>query len=84
MTYGWHFGHSSWSCKKYNKSFSLRSGTVMQYSNLPFSIWLRAMHLLTITKKSISGGGCWSPYFGIKWSTASGFPNYLPDLKISY
>lgn len=53
-SFRWHCGHSSWICKKCKRSFTLRSGTVMEDSNLPFRIWLKAMHLMTITKKSIS------------------------------
>lgn len=33
---------------------TLRSGTVMEASNLPFRYWLMAIHLLTSTKKSFS------------------------------
>jgi hypothetical protein len=33
---------------------SLRSGTVMHASNIPFRYWFIAMHLLTSTKKSFS------------------------------
>jgi hypothetical protein len=41
-------------CKKCKTRTSLRSGTVMHASNLPFRYWFIAMHLLTSTKKSIS------------------------------
>jgi len=33
---------------------SLKSGTVMENSKLPFQHWFIAMHLMTATKKSIS------------------------------
>jgi len=41
-------------CKSCNKSFSLKSGTVMQNSNLSFMIWLFCIKYMTLTKKSIS------------------------------
>jgi hypothetical protein len=41
-------------CKKCKTRTSLRSGTVMQESNLPFRHWFIAIHLLTGTKKSFS------------------------------
>ena len=53
-SFRWHSGQYRWICKGCKKSFSLRSGTVMQDSNLPFRIWLKAMNLMTVTKKSIS------------------------------
>jgi len=44
----------SYECKKCRFRTSLRSGTVMQSSKLPFQYWFIAMHLLTATKKSFS------------------------------
>ena len=44
----------SYECKKCRTRMSLRSGTVMQASNLPFRYWFIAMHLLTSTKKTFS------------------------------
>lgn len=41
-------------CKKCKTRTSLRSGTIMQASNLPFMHWFIAFHLLTGTKKSFS------------------------------
>lgn len=41
-------------CKKCKTRTSLRSGTIMQSSNLPFRYWFIAFHLLTATKKSFS------------------------------
>lgn len=41
-------------CKKCKTRTTLRSGTVMQASKLPFRYWLIAMHLLTSTKKTFS------------------------------
>lgn len=54
MKLRWHCGHNSWICRQCNRSFTLRSGTVMQDSNLPYRIWLKAMFLMISTKKSIS------------------------------
>ena len=47
---------SQWSyeCKKCRSRTSLRSGTVMQSSNLSFLIWYKTMFLLTATKKGFS------------------------------
>jgi len=50
----WDSSHNSWVCRDCNKSFTIRSGTVMQDSNLPIRVWLKAMHLMTLTKKGIS------------------------------
>lgn len=44
----------SYECKECRFRTSLRSGTVMQSSKLPFQYWFIAMHLLTSTKKSFS------------------------------
>ena len=41
-------------CKQCHHRQSLRSGTVMENSKLPFMYWYVAMHLLTSTKKSFS------------------------------
>jgi len=47
---------SQWSyeCKKCRSRTSLRSGTIMQSSNLSFLIWYKTMFLLSATKKSFS------------------------------
>ena len=41
-------------CKKCGSRISLRSGTVMENSNLPFHYWMLCMELMTMTKKSFS------------------------------
>ena len=41
-------------CKKCKTRTTLRSGTVMQASKLPFRYWFIAMHLITSTKKPFS------------------------------
>ena len=47
---------SQWSyeCKQCRSRISLRSGTIMQSSNLPFLIWYKTMFLLSATKKGFS------------------------------
>lgn len=45
---------NNYQCKKCKTRTSLRSGTVMHASNLPFRYWFIAMHLLTSTKKTFS------------------------------
>ena len=44
----------SYECKSCRSRTSLRSGTVMQGSNLSFLIWYKTMFLLTATKKGFS------------------------------
>jgi len=44
----------SYECKHCHSRQSLRSGTVMEHTKLPFRYWYVAMHLLTSTKKSFS------------------------------
>ena len=41
-------------CKKCKTRTTLKSGTILHYSKLPFRYWFIAMHLLTSTKKSFS------------------------------
>ncbi len=52
-----HYWQSSiwqYQCKKCKTRTTLRSGTVMQASKLPFRYWFIAIHLLTSTKKTFS------------------------------
>ena len=44
----------SFECRHCHSRQSLRSGSVMEHSKLPFRYWIAAMFLLTITKKSFS------------------------------
>ena len=44
----------SYECKSCRSRTSLRSGTIMQGSNLSFLIWYRAMFLISATKKGFS------------------------------
>ena len=50
----WLANKSSYECKKCHSRTSLRSGTVMENSKLPFRYWLITIHLLTSTRKSFS------------------------------
>lgn len=50
----WKSDKEMWQCKGCSFRTSLRSGTVMEGSKLPFSYWLAGMQFLTATKKSFS------------------------------
>ena len=50
----WKKDKQSYQCKKCSFRTTLRSGTVMQSSKLPFQYWFIAMHLMSSTKKSFS------------------------------
>ena len=44
----------SYECKKCRKRISLKSGTIMQNSNLSFLVWYKTMFLMSATKKGFS------------------------------
>ena len=48
----WLQNKQAYECKRCHARQTLRSGTVMQHSNLPYRYWFVAMHLLTATKGS--------------------------------
>lgn len=50
----WLKGKLRYECKHCHTRQSLRSGTVLENTKLPFMYWFVAMHLLTSTKKSFS------------------------------
>lgn len=50
----WDANKKAFECKKCHSRQSLRSGTVMANSKLPFRCWIAAMFLLSSTKKSFS------------------------------
>jgi len=50
----WLKGKQMYQCRKCRFRTSLRSGTVMESSNLPFQYWFIAIYLMTGTKKSVS------------------------------
>lgn len=43
-----------WQCKSCGAQIGLRSGTLLESSNLPYHYWIYAMYLMTNTKKGIS------------------------------
>ena len=53
-THYWKKKREQWECKNCTHRTTLKSGTVMQSSKLPFKYWFIAMHLITSTKKSFS------------------------------
>lgn len=50
----WKKNREQWECKSCQFRTTLKSGTVMHGSKLPFQYWFIAMHLLTSTKKTFS------------------------------
>ena len=50
----WKKKREQWECKRCGYRTTLKSGTVMHNSKLPFQYWFIAMHLLTSTKKTFS------------------------------
>lgn len=54
LEYRWDANKLSSECKRCHSRQSLRSGTVMEHSTLPFRYWIATMFLLTSTKKSFS------------------------------
>ena len=54
LEHRWDANKLCFECKHCHSRQSLRSGTVMEHSKLPFRYWIAAMFLLTSTKKSFS------------------------------
>ena len=50
----WNKRHKSHDCAECGYRTTLRSGTVMESSKLPFHYWLYAIFLMTMTKKGVS------------------------------
>ena len=50
----WKKDRESYQCKKCGRRITLRSGTALENSNLPYLYWFKAMHLLTSTRKTFS------------------------------
>jgi NAD-dependent dihydropyrimidine dehydrogenase PreA subunit len=50
----WKRDKECYECKSCGFRTSLRSGTIMEHSNLPFLVWYRAMFLMSTTKKGFS------------------------------
>jgi len=53
-THYWKKDKECYECKSCHFRTSLRSGTIMENSNLPFLVWYRAMFLMSTTKKGFS------------------------------
>jgi len=53
-TFWWLGSKNQYECKKCGFRMSLKSGTVMENSKLPYQYWFIAMHLMTCTKKTFS------------------------------
>ena len=54
MEHYWLRNKLRYECKRCHSRQSLRAGTVLEHTKLPFRYWYVAMHLLTSTKKSFS------------------------------
>lgn len=52
--YWWLASKEQYECKNCGFRMSLKSGTVMENSKLPYQYWFIAFHLMTSTKKTIS------------------------------
>ena len=50
----WNTGVESFDCKKCGTRTTLRSGTVMESSKLPYQYWIYGIYFLTMTKKGVS------------------------------
>lgn len=50
----WVEGESRWRCMECGTGNSLRTGTVMENSNLGYRVWLWALYLMALTKKGFS------------------------------
>ena len=50
----WKRDKEQYECKECRTRTTLRSGTILQGSKLPYQYWFIAMHLLTSTKKTFS------------------------------
>ena len=50
----WIKSRLSYECKKCRSRTSLKSGTIMENSNLSFLIWYKTMFLMSVTKKGFS------------------------------
>lgn len=50
----WNKAHRSHDCKECGYRTTLRSGTVMEFSKLPYQYWLYTIYLMAMTKKGVS------------------------------
>lgn len=58
-----------WQCKQCGYQTSLKSGTVMEHSNLPIGKWYLCIHLMSATKKGFSA---------LEMQRQLGHPSYQP------
>lgn len=45
---------SRWCCKECKRAIGLKQGAVMENSNFDYRQWLRALYLMSLTKKGVS------------------------------
>lgn len=50
----WIEKENRWRCKSCGKGISLKTGTVMENSNLGYKVWLWGLYLMSLTKKGFS------------------------------
>lgn len=50
----WIEKESRWKCQGCGKSMSLKTGTVMEHSNLGYKVWLWGIYFMSLTKKGFS------------------------------
>ncbi|WP_394767871.1 IS1595 family transposase [Ferruginibacter sp.] len=54
LVHYWIEKESRWKCQYCGKSMSLKSGTVMEHSNLGYKVWLWGLYFMSLTKKGFS------------------------------
>jgi transposase-like protein len=54
LVHYWIEKESRWKCRGCGKSMSLKTGTVMEHSNLGYKVWLWGLYLMSLTKKGFS------------------------------
>ena len=54
LVHYWIEKESRWKCQGCGKSMSLKTGTVMEHSNLGYKVWLWGIYFMSLTKKGFS------------------------------
>ncbi|MBI1268167.1 MAG: hypothetical protein GC193_12140 [Cryomorphaceae bacterium] len=80
-----------WQCKKCSNTITLKGGTIMKNSNLPISLWLKAMNLFTqecgeisaLSLKSRLGFKRYEPAWYLLHKLRSAIGVYIQDSKCS-
>src|SRR5665647_1852341 len=54
LCYYWIEHENRWRCKNCKQPIGLKSGTVMENSNLSYRVWLWALYFMSLTKKGFS------------------------------